>query len=624
MHKDTDPPGGMGISVIMPVFNQAAFIARAVQSLLLQKFQDWELIIINDGSSDDLVALMPSVLNDKRIRYLENDRNEGLGKCLNRGLELALYPLISYLPADDVYYSDHLRDLTDRLLNADGAVLAYSGMRYQYNRFTEAEAGDHPLQLVQVLHRKTPERWMERAHLVTDDLEVMFWNRLRKYGPFIPSGSVTCEWVDHPAQRHKIIQEPLGGINPYKLYYGVKTPLIFHSSKGNLIDEVRYYNRFKKRKPGKTNGPLKILLVGELAYNAERILALEELGHKLYGLWTTTPYWYNTIGPLPFGDIEDLPYSSWQQSVKQIKPDVIYALLNWQAVPIAYEVLRHNPGIPFVWHFKEGPFICMEKGTWKQLIDLYKYSDGQIYNSPEMRDWFRQFLTFDDETTLLLDGDLPKREWFTEDRSAKLSDSDGEIHTVVPGRPIGLHPESIAELAANRIHLHFYGDFTHGQWNEWIVKSRILAPSHLHTHPHCTQETWVKEFSKYDAGWLHFFQSRNQGELMRADWDDLNYPARMATLAMAGLPMLQRDNTGHLVAAQNLVSEHKLGLFFGDMAGLSCQLSDMDQLKVLSERVWRKRMMFCFDSHAERLIEYFRSVIRFRNRRYKPWIGLRP
>ena len=68
--------------------------------------------------------------------------------------------------------------------------------------------------------------------------------------------------------------------------------------------------------------------------------------------------------------------------------DVIYGLLNWQAVPFVHEVLCGNPGIPFVWHFKEGPFICLEKGTWPQLLDLYRQADGRIFCSPEARDWF--------------------------------------------------------------------------------------------------------------------------------------------------------------------------------------------------------------------------------------------
>ena len=177
------------------------------------------------------------------------------------------------------------------------------------------------------------------------------------------------------------------------------------------------------------------------------------------------PYWYNYVGPLPFGFVEDIPYEKWQEEVKRIKPDIIYALLNWQAVPFAHDILINNPGIPFVWNFKEGPFICLEKGTWNKLMALYTKSDGQIYTSFEMKDWFSTFLPpVKNELSLILDGDLPKKDWFIADRAALLSEKDGEIHTVIPGRPIGLHPHNVAELAAQKIHLHFYGDFTHGQW----------------------------------------------------------------------------------------------------------------------------------------------------------------
>jgi hypothetical protein len=126
---------------------------------------------------------------------------------------------------------------------------------------------------------------------------------------------------------------------------------------------------------------LKILLVGELAYNVERILALEERGHRLYGLWMPNPDWWNTVGPLPFGQVQDIAYENWVDEVKRIRPDVIYALLDWKAVPFVHEVPRRNPGIPFVWHFKEGPFICLEHGWWDKLVELYIRSDGQIYVS---------------------------------------------------------------------------------------------------------------------------------------------------------------------------------------------------------------------------------------------------
>jgi hypothetical protein len=139
--------------------------------------------------------------------------------------------------------------------------------------------------------------------------------------------------------------------------------------------------------------------------------------------------------------------------------------------------MAENPGVPFVWHFKEGPFICLEKGTWPQLVELYTRADGRIYSSPEMRDWFETIVPglADPERALVLDGDLPKCDWFLTERSARLSLTEGEFHTVVPGRPIGLHPHSVAELAEQGIHLHFYGDFTHGQWLTcwWCVKRPI-------------------------------------------------------------------------------------------------------------------------------------------------------
>ena len=229
------------------------------------------------------------------------------------------------------------------------------------------------------MHRRTPERWLERRELVTDDLDRMFWDALRRRGPAVGTGLVTCEWVDHPEQRHRIIQEPLGGLNRYRAHYHVEGPLRFHSTVGNKIDEVEYYRQFRERPdtPRAADG-LKILLVGELAYNPERVLALEERGHQLYGLWTPEPYGFNTVGPLPFGHVNDLPFAGWQEAVRRLKPDVIYAQLNWQTVAFAHHVLTENPGVPFVWHFKEGPFICLQQGLWPQLVELYARADGSI------------------------------------------------------------------------------------------------------------------------------------------------------------------------------------------------------------------------------------------------------
>jgi len=606
------PPSPPLVSVLMPSFEQTAFIGRALASLQGQTFSDWEALVVDDGSEDGTCAAVTPFLEDARIRYLRLVRNEGLGRALNTALDGTVAPLVAYLPSDDVFYPRHLQSLVAALDAAPDAQLAFAAMRHHYNRWSEGQLPDAPLQLVQVMHRRATPRWTERAELESDDLERLYWSRLRPLGRFVGSGEASCEWVDHPAQRHKLMQEPAGGINPFRQRYRVQVPLRFHASTGNAIDEPALYRHLRERPPTpRAADGLTILLVGELAYNAERVLALEEAGHELHGLWTDTLYWYNTVGPLPFGHVKELPRADWRNAVRRLRPDIIYGLLNWQAVPFVHEVLEATPGIPFVWHFKEGPFICIEKGTWPQLLGLYRRADGRIFGSAATRDWFDTVSPglATSRPAMVLDGDLPKRDWFDGPRTGLLSEASSELHTVVPGRPIGLHPPTVAALAAQGIHLHFYGDFTQGQWRAWIDKARALAPDHLHLHANVAQDRWVEEFSRYDAGWLHCFQSRNAGDLRLADWDDLNLPARIATLAMAGLPMIQRANPGAIVAAQTLARERDIGLFYDSIEDLAAQLHDGARMRRLRDKVWREREDFSFDRHVPDLIGFFREVM---------------
>ena len=599
------------VSVIMPTWGHAAFIRRALDSLVRQTFTDWEIRIVFDGVSDETPSLLAGYARDPRVHVRELDANRGLGAALNAGLDDAQGELVAYLPSDDVWAADHLA-VTVRTLDAvPDAALAYAGLRHHYNR-TSLEPIADGLQLVQVVHRRTDDRWVERTELVTDALDRMLWSRLRARGAFVATNVVTAEWVDHPGQMTKTIREPIGGINPFRQRYRVRHPMRYHTTVGDEIDEVARYARFRDRPdtPQARDG-LRILLVGELSYNPERILALEERGHRLFGLWTPTPYWYNAVGPQPFGHVTDVPTTDPVAAVRAVRPDVIYALLNWQAVRFAAAVRRVAGDVPFVWHFKEGPFICLEHGMWPELIELVDGADGVIHSSAEMRDWFGTVLpgSDDPERTLVLDGDLPKREWFDAPFSERLSDRDGEIHTVVPGRPIGLHPENVAELAAQSIHLHFYGDFTQGQWREWIVRSKQLAPNHLHLHRTVAQDGWVAEFSQYDAGWLHVFRSANRGDLHRANWDDLNLPARIATLASAGLPMIQFDNRDSVVAAQALADRSGIGITYRSPEDLREQLRNEVRTRAVRARVVDGRDAFTFDAHADRLIGFLRHVV---------------
>lgn len=103
----------MKISVIMPVFNAERFLAEAIESILNQTYRDFELIIINDGSTDNSENIIMSY-NDKRIKYVKNEENLKLIKTLNKGIELAHGDYIARMDSDDV----SLPDRFERQINA--------------------------------------------------------------------------------------------------------------------------------------------------------------------------------------------------------------------------------------------------------------------------------------------------------------------------------------------------------------------------------------------------------------------------------------------------------------------------------------------------------------------------
>ncbi len=604
----------------MPTYNQAGFIRNAIGSLLDQSHTLWELIIVNDGCTDHTEDQISEYLSLPNVKYLKNRENEGLGAAINRGLEIASYDLIAYLPSDDYYYPNHLEILNKGFEeNRDAALL--------FTRFP-SDIGDsaisefrpnacnglperYSLQLVQTAHRKTSDRWMERPDGDRANLFELYWRKLADKGAFAEINETSCHWTPHPDQRHKMILEnQKGSIWKYRQYYGVKDPLKLKTSNEKIIDEERLYGNYRPVKVSRPDSkPLKVLLVGELSYNPERICALEELGHRLYGLWIRNPrYAFFAVGHLPFGNVTDIPYESWRDGIKDIQPDVIYGLLNYQAVPLAHEVMEAFPEIPFVWHFKEGPSFCLQHGIWEELIDLFHRADGKIYISEESRDWYTQFFS-DNGLTHILDGDIPKIDYFTNDFSPKLSDSDGEIHTVVPGRMIGM--EDVKALSTEHIHIHLYTENYHDQKNTLIQFFKKAMGEYFHIHSHCPPSEWVREFSRYDAGWLHCFDSTNQGVLRNMGWNDLNLPCRMNTLAAAGLPMIQKDNTGHTVAMQSRIRRDDIGIFYKDCEDLARQLSDKERMARLTANVIANRHLFSFDYHVPGLIDFFRRVIEF-------------
>lgn len=93
----------MKVSVVMPVYNGAQYLQEAIDSILDQTFKDFELIIIDDGSSDDsLKIIQMNADKDKRIIFIRNEQNSGICVTLNKGLDFASGEYILRMDCDDI------------------------------------------------------------------------------------------------------------------------------------------------------------------------------------------------------------------------------------------------------------------------------------------------------------------------------------------------------------------------------------------------------------------------------------------------------------------------------------------------------------------------------------------
>jgi len=89
------------VSVVMPVYNSEMFLREAVNSILTQSYRQLELIVVNDGSTDVSAAILSSI-EDKRIRVLEHERNQGITQSLNDAIAVSTGEYICRMDADDV------------------------------------------------------------------------------------------------------------------------------------------------------------------------------------------------------------------------------------------------------------------------------------------------------------------------------------------------------------------------------------------------------------------------------------------------------------------------------------------------------------------------------------------
>ena len=123
------------VSVIMPAFNREKFIAESIRSVLNQSFKDFELIVIDDGSTDKTLSVANEFSSDPRVKIFKNDSNLGIAKTRNKAVKFALGDYIAPLDSDDIWLDrEKLRKQVEFLdENPDYAMLGGDIMHIDLN-----------------------------------------------------------------------------------------------------------------------------------------------------------------------------------------------------------------------------------------------------------------------------------------------------------------------------------------------------------------------------------------------------------------------------------------------------------------------------------------------------------
>ena len=124
------------VSIIMPSYNTAKFISETIMSVLAQTYPNWELIIVDDCSTDDTDAVIRPYLADDRIRYIKNEKNSGAAVSRNRALREAKGKWIAFLDSDDLWLPEKLEKQID--------FMKKNGFRFSYTNYIETDENSVP------------------------------------------------------------------------------------------------------------------------------------------------------------------------------------------------------------------------------------------------------------------------------------------------------------------------------------------------------------------------------------------------------------------------------------------------------------------------------------------------
>ena len=103
-------------SVVIPTYNNKEYLKKAIQSVLSQSFNEYEIIIVDNFSNDGTEKLV-SEINEKKITFVKNNNNGVIARSRNLGINLSKSKWVAFLDSDDTWHHDRLKKIHDFLKN---------------------------------------------------------------------------------------------------------------------------------------------------------------------------------------------------------------------------------------------------------------------------------------------------------------------------------------------------------------------------------------------------------------------------------------------------------------------------------------------------------------------------
>jgi len=321
------PVGGPpAVSVIMPTWQRARSVGEAIESVRTQTLSAWELLVVDDGSTDDTSAVLAAFAGDRRIRVFRQE-NQGASAARNRAIAEAQAPLLAFLDSDNLFYPGFLAAAVDHLERRPDLGFVYGAL------VTDA----HGLPGSRILFRPFDAGALEAGNYIDMNTLVLRRRLAEEIGGFDPRLSALNDWdlVLRAAAR-----APGEALPVLAARYRVLDTLRLSDRQVAPYERFQVERKLLARRP---QPPLRVLyLVWHYPQLSESYIETEIRTMRRWGVevavWAET----RAVSPYP----SDLPLfrGAVEAAVSAFRPDILH--VHWLSFALGLGVLLQGHALP--------------------------------------------------------------------------------------------------------------------------------------------------------------------------------------------------------------------------------------------------------------------------------------